>query len=53
MKNAICSILYLILIIVVPGIFSINGFGIDTWQWWTVSVSIFMAYLIGAIGTPD
>ena len=53
MKNLICQILYSLLIIVMPLIFSINGLGITTWQWWTLFGSIFFAYIIGMLRMMD
>ena len=47
MKNAICTTLYFILITGFPLIFTINGFGVKTWQWWTLTLGIFLAYIIG------
>ena len=49
MKNVICTILYFILIIGVPVFFTLNGFGVTTWQWWAVTSSILVSYNIGVI----
>ena len=53
MMNIICQVLYSILIIVLPMIFSLNGFGIDTWQWWTLFLGILAAYIIGMLRMVD
>jgi hypothetical protein len=53
MKNMICNILYLILIVGIPALFSLNGFGIDTWQWWAVLLSIFISNLLGLLKMAD
>jgi len=53
MKNIICQIIYSILIIVLPLIFSINGLGITTWQWWTLFFGIFIAYILGMLRMVD
>ena len=53
MKNIICQIIFSLLIICLPMIFSINGLGIDTWQWWTLFLGIFVAYMIGMLRMVD
>ena len=53
MMKIISEVLYVILIIVLPMIFSLNGFGIDTWQWWTLLLGIFVAYVIGMLRMVD
>ena len=49
MKKNICSIIYFILILILPGIFTINGLGITTWQWWTLFLGMTTSYSLGII----
>ena len=53
MKNFICNTLYIILIMGISSLFTINGFGVTTWQWWVVAGSIFASYIIGVIRATD
>ena len=45
----ICDVILAILIIVLPLIFALNGLGVDTWQWWALSVGILVSNIIGFI----
>jgi hypothetical protein len=53
MKNFICNTLYIILVTGVPSLFTINGFGVTTWQWWVVAGSICASYIVGGIRATD
>lgn len=53
MKNIICSILYIIVIAGSSLIFTFNGFGVDTWQWWAQFSGIFISHLIGMLRMVD
>ena len=53
MKNIICKILSMALIIGFPLLFSINGYGIDTWQYWAVLSGIFVSHILGMLRMVD
>ena len=53
MMKIISQVLYSIRITVLPMIFSLNGLSIDTWQWWTLFLGIFAAYIIGMLRMVD
>ena len=53
MKNIICTILYLIVQMGLSILFTINGFGVDTWQWWALCLGIFSSYIIGMLRMVD
>lgn len=53
MKNIICTILYFIVLMGVSILFTINGLGIDTWQWWAQFSGIFVAHLIDMLRMVD
>jgi hypothetical protein len=53
MKNSICKILYTLLIVGLPLIFAINGYGLGTWQWWAVLFGIFVSHILGMLRMED
>jgi hypothetical protein len=53
MKTSIISIIYFIIQAGLPVLFSANGFGVTTWQWWTLSIGIFLSYILGVIKGAD
>lgn len=53
MKNFICNIIYAIIIIGIPMLFTLNGLDITTWQWWALFGSICVAHVVGIIKGMD
>ena len=53
MKNFICSILYTAVIAGSSIAFTLNGFGIDTWQWWLQFTCIFVSHILGLLRAVD
>jgi lysylphosphatidylglycerol synthetase-like protein (DUF2156 family) len=53
MKNIICNILYFIVIAGISILFTLNGFGVDTWQWWAQFVGIFVSHILGMLKMVD
>lgn len=53
MKNTIYNILYFILIIGLPLVFTMNGLGVTTWQWWTLTLGMCVCYVLGMLTIYD
>ena len=53
MKNIICTILYIIVLAGSSILFTLNGFGITTWQWWAQFSGIFIAHILGMLRMVD
>ena len=53
MKNIICSILYIAVMTGSSIVFTLNGFGIDTWQWWVQFSAILISHILGLIRAVD
>ena len=53
MKKSKSSIIYSIIQIGLPLLFSAKGFGVTTWQWWALSIGILISYIVGIIGGVD
>ena len=53
MKDIICKILSTLLIIGLPVLFSCNGYGLDTWQYWAVFLGIFFSHILGMLRMVD
>ena len=47
--SLVCIMIFCILIIVLPKIFAMNGLGVDTWQWWALTLGIFISNIVGFI----
>jgi hypothetical protein len=52
-KNIICTILYMAVLESTSIAFTVNGFGVNTWQWWAQFVGIFVAHLLGMLRVVD
>ena len=42
-----------VLMIGLPMLFAINGYGLDTWQYWTVLGGVFFANILGMLRMVD
>ena len=53
MKSLICTLLYAAVSMASCFIFAINGFGVDTWQWWAQLLGMWIAHFIGSLRAVD
>ena len=53
MKNIICSMLYFVVMAGSSIAFTLNGFGIDTWQWWVQFFAISISHILGLLKAVD
>ena len=53
MKNFICSVLYTAVIAGSSIAFTLNGFGVNTWQWWVQFSAIFISHILGLLKVVD
>ncbi len=51
--KTISGILSSVLIIGLPMLFAINGYGLATWQYWTVLGGVFFANILGMLRMVD
>ena len=45
----VCKAIFGVLIVCLPMIFAIDGLGLNTWQWWALSVGLIASNIVGYI----
>jgi hypothetical protein len=51
--KTISSILYFVVMTGMSLLFTLNGLGPDTWQWWAQFFGIFLAHILGMLRMVD